>query len=555
MIRRLGLAVVALGALGASMAAAEDKPASVALPAAASGTSTSPPEATPSPAPAEIVLAPQAEALRKRLAALPDGNDDEERNERAALIAFYEARQFAPHWYSAPGGITSKGAAAKAEIERAADWGLDPRAYALPSISMPGAGAALAPDVLAEAETKFSVAVLLYGRHARGGRIIHPAKQLSSYLDRRPQLLKPQVILDGIAGAGEPDAYLRGLHPQHPQFERLRQKYLAASSRTHGRGKGSAGESAAAKRLLANMEQWRWMPAEMGPFYVWNNIPEFMQRVVKDGEVVQTHRIVAGETGKQTPIFSRPMRRITLKPTWIVPDSIKARELWPSLLRGGGLMREWALEIQSKEGARVDWRKIDWRKTNILDYDVVQPNGPKSVMGKVKFSFPNPHTVFMHDTLPRDKYMFNVARRTYSHGCMRVDQPIKLVEAILREDQGWTAERVAEALNSGPLNNEITLERRVPVHVSYFTAWVTDDGQLKMFPDVYGHEQRITLALEGKWERIKTGHDHLAPVAVDLNSAQRVASEDGSLDGVPARNGRSGNSGNGDLFRSVFGIF
>lgn len=104
------------------------------------------------------------------------------------------------------------------------------------------------------------------------------------------------------------------------------------------------------------------------------------------------------------------MRRITFKPTWIVPDSIKAREIWPSLLRGGGLMRQWDLEMRTKDGQLVDWRKLDWSKTNILEYDVLQPNGPKSVMGKVKFSFPNQHTVFMHDTLPRDKYMFGTSR-------------------------------------------------------------------------------------------------------------------------------------------------
>ena len=138
------------------------------------------------------------------------------------------------------------------------------------------------------------------------------------------------------------------------------------------------------------MEQWRWMPADMGELYVWNNIPEYTQRVVKGGAVLQTERIVAGEIGKQTPIFTRPMRRITFRPTWKVPESIKVRELWPSLLQGGGLMREWDLEIRTKDGQLVDWRKLDWTKTDIREYDVIQPNGPKSVMGKVKFSFPNP---------------------------------------------------------------------------------------------------------------------------------------------------------------------
>ena len=115
-------------------------------------------------------------------------------------------------------------------------------------------------------------------------------------------------------------------------------------------------------------------------------------------------------------------------------------------------MREWALEVHTKDGELVDWRKMDWTKTDIREYDVVQPNGPKSVMGKVKFSFPNQHTVFMHDTLPRDKYMFNAVQRTFSHGCMRVHNPTRLAEILLREDQGWDTARVAEAFSTGPLN-------------------------------------------------------------------------------------------------------
>jgi len=249
------------------------------------------------------------------------------------------------------------------------------------------------------------------------------------------------------------------------------------------------------------------------------------------------------------------MRRITFRPTWKVPESIKVRELWPSLLKGGGLMREWDLEIRTKDGQLVDWRKLDWTKTDIREYDVVQPNGPKSVMGKVKFSFPNQHTVFMHDTLQRDKYMFNAAQRTYSHGCMRVRNPIRLAEILLREDQGWDSARVAEAFNTGPLNNEVALERRIPVHTTYFTALVGDVGKLQTFPDIYGHERRIVQALEGKWDQIAKGRDHLAPVELNLASAaQRRSSEDGAGE-TPVRQPHGKGKGSSGLFESVFGAF
>ncbi|MFZ1107185.1 MAG: L,D-transpeptidase family protein, partial [Rhodomicrobium sp.] len=488
----------------------------------------------------------EAEALKQALSAVPAGSTDEERNERAALVSFYESRGYASLWVDARAAYTPKGSAAAGEIERAAEWGLDPRDFALPA----GAGEAASLESAAAAEVKTALAILKYARHARGGRIVNPSEQLSSYLDRRPQLLKPETILEAVAAADRPGQYLRGLHPAHPQFERLRQKYLALLE--HGKPRG-----AEARKLLANMEEWRWMPADMGDVYVWNNIPEYTQRVVKNGVVVRKERIVAGLLDKQTPVFTRPMRKIVFKPTWIVPDSIKVRELWPSLLRGGGLIREWKLEVQTKEGEPVDWRKVDWANADIRTYEVVQPYGSKSVMGKVKFSFPSQHTVFMHDAMERDKWMFKASQRTYSHGCMRVANPIGLAEIVLREDKGWDAARVRREVAAGPDNNEIAIEHRIPVHITYFTALVDDGGALHTFPDVYGHERRIALALEGKWGQIVKGRDHLAPVELNMaNAHPRHYAEDDAGDYPGWRRGGSRGApapSRGGFFSSLFG--
>ncbi len=464
-------------------------------------------EPSPKPLNAPAAAPAEAESLRKALSSLPAATGDEERNEHAALVSFYEARGFAPLWAAPQTGFTPKAAAIASEIERSRDWGLDPRDFPLPAGLDAESAAAPSPEDMAAAEVKISLAILKYGRYARGGRIIDPSEELSSYLDRRPQLLKPQAILEGIAATDQPDAYLHNLNPKHPQFERLRQKYLALVERNKA-------QSAEAKRLLANMEEWRWMPDDMGDLYVWNNIPEYTQRVMKDGVVVRKEAIVTGQTDKQTPIFSRPLRKITFKPTWIVPDSIKVRELLPNLVRGGSLMREWGLEVL-RDGEPIDWRKVNWAATDIRNFEVIQPNGPKSVMGKVKFSFPSQHTVFMHDALERDKWMFRVSKRTYSHGCMRVHNPIGLAEILLREDKGWDTAKTRESLNKGGNNNEIPVEHKIMIHMTYFTALVDDDGNLHTFPDVYGHERRITLALEGKWNQIVKGRNHLAPVELE----------------------------------------
>jgi L,D-transpeptidase YcbB len=267
------------------------------------------------------------------------------------------------------------------------------------------------------------------------------------------------------------------------------------------------------------MEQWRWMPSDLGQLYVWNNIPEYIQRVVDKGEIVNTERIVAGEIGKQTPIFSRSMRKIVFRPKWKVPESIKVREIWPSLLRGGGLLAQYGLEIETKDGKRVDPRAVNWAKEDIRNYEVIQPPGPKSVLGVVKFTFPNPHTVYMHDT--QDKHLFAASQRTYSHGCMRVKNPLRLAELLLGSDQGLDAAAIADFVKVGPLDNEVALQRKIPVHTTYFTALVSDDGKVTTFRDVYGHEKRIVQALEGRWTEIAKGRDHLAPVEPDMAAAVR----------------------------------
>ena len=137
--------------------------------------------------------------------------------------------------------------------------------------------------------------------------------------------------------------------------------------------------------------------------------------------------------------------------------------------------------------------------------------------------------------------MFNVSKRTYSHGCMRVHNPVELAEILLREDKGWDAPKTRANLNKGGNNNEIPIEHKIMVHMTYFTALVDDDGKLHTFPDVYGHERRITLALEGKWDQIVKGRDHLAPVELEEAnvSSRHYADDEGYEQPMPRRGSSS----------------
>jgi murein L,D-transpeptidase YcbB/YkuD len=453
-----------------------------------------------------------------------------QKSDRAALQQFYLARRNEPVWVT-PAGVTKAAESVIAEIGRADDWGLDASSFRLPSLR---SGMELTRDQQADAEVAISLALLEYARHARGGRVM--PLSLSPNLDRRPQLLDPQRVIEAAASAESPDAYLRSLHPQHPQFERLRQHYLALKRSqpvqveqvAERKGK-SGGKKQAAKAqpeptlraLLVNMEQWRWMPDDLGAFHVWVNIPEYTIRVVKNGAVVHTERVVVGRPATQTPIFSDEMEQVIFHPYWGVPDSIKKNEILPNLARGNlGVLERTGLRV-SYRGRDINPSTVDWTKADMRKFHVYQPPSANNALGIVKFRFPNKHDVYMHDT--PSKGLFNASTRAFSHGCMRVRDPVRLAELVLAEDRGWPASRVAAAVHRGPKDNQINLVARVPVHMTYFTVWVDDDGRLRTFADIYGHENRVAMGISGKAGEIRRERDKTQPVLEARRPPPRVA--------------------------------
>jgi murein L,D-transpeptidase YcbB/YkuD len=257
------------------------------------------------------------------------------------------------------------------------------------------------------------------------------------------------------------------------------------------------------RAVLINMERWRWLPHDLGAFYVAVNIPEFMLRVVKENESVYTTRVVVGKTDKQTPIFSNEMQEIVFGPFWNVPTSIKLEEIRPYLREeaawffgGGG----WNTSVFQRHGLRVKYAgreidpgAVDWSRIDIRNTEIYQPPGPGNVLGKVKFVFPNKHDVYMHDT--PQKYLFAQAVRAESHGCMRVQNPDQLAAILLKHDQGWSQARVASALEDG-YDHHVALQQKIPVYITYFTLRVNEDGSISTFGDLYGHDARMAAALK-----------------------------------------------------------
>ena len=262
------------------------------------------------------------------------------------------------------------------------------------------------------------------------------------------------------------------------------------------------GGSASIKTILLNMERWRWLPHDLGAFYVTVNIPEFSLRVVKDDETIHNTRVIVGKTHTQTPIFSNEMRTVVFGPYWHVPNSIKVDEIRPYLRQeaswffgGGG----WNTSVLQRHGLRVryggrevDPRMLDWNRVDMRSVELFQPPGPGNVLGQVKFMFPNKHDVYMHDT--NQKHLFARGARAESHGCMRVQNPDQLATIIMGYDQGWSRARVLSALNDS-YDRQVPLKEKIPVHITYFTAKINQDGSVSTYGDLYGHDARMAAAL------------------------------------------------------------
>jgi L,D-transpeptidase YcbB len=457
-----------------------------------------------------VAPGPALTAVRKNLSELSNRANVASANaeDLAAAAAFYAAHRGPLLWVT-ESGFSERGNSVIGEIRKADDWGLRARDFALPQLP---AGAA-SPEAAASAEIALTFAVLKYARYARGGRFSDPSG-ISKVLDYKPPVRRPRDVLDEIAASYAPDAYLRSLHPQHEQFDRLRRLFLklrgsdAAASTEPGRESGD--RAVVLARILVNMERWRWLPADLGAFYIWNNVPEFLTRVVRRGETIHTDRIVAGQPDWATPAFSADMKTIVFHPSWGVPDGIRRKELLPRLRdssQGGllslftgskssrALLDQYKLQV-SYQGRPIDPDQVDWSSANIGAYEFRQPPGPTNPLGTLKFMFPNKHDVYMHDTPASERDLFAKSYRGLSHGCMRVSDPLRLAVILLGQDKGWSEQQVQSLLSEGT-TREVALTTRVPVHMTYFTAVVDRQGNLQTFGDLYGLDARMGAILFG----------------------------------------------------------
>jgi len=250
------------------------------------------------------------------------------------------------------------------------------------------------------------------------------------------------------------------------------------------------------RQLVLNLERARWLPHELGRRHVLVNIAGYWTRLVEGSDTVLRMKAIVGKAYQQTPAFSDEIRYIELNPYWNVPRSIAANEIIPAVIEDPGYLERNHMQVLSgwdEDASVMDPASIDWQAMaqGRFPYRIRQKPGPQNALGQVKFMFPNEFSVYMHDTPARALFQREV--RTFSHGCIRLSRPFELAQHLLG-DQGWSAERIQQVLARGE-RTVVPLRRHVPVHVTYLTAWMHEDGRVQFRPDVYERNQRLARAL------------------------------------------------------------
>ena len=258
------------------------------------------------------------------------------------------------------------------------------------------------------------------------------------------------------------------------------------------------------RQVELNMERWRWLPDDFGPRYILVNIPSFKMKVFEDGKQVMESKVVVGRQERQTPTFTANMAYLVLSPKWYVPRSIAVKDKLPQLQRNPYALKGQKIRVYSSSGQEIDPGSINWKavSANNFRYQLRQDSGPRNALGGIKFMFPNPYNVYLHDTPSRE--LFSRDQRTYSSGCIRISNPLELADYLLKHDPKWNPSTIKTAANSGK-QRVVNLPQEVPVYLLYWTAWVDSDGLLHFRDDIYQRDEPMVRALfqEGK----KSGGD------------------------------------------------
>ena len=312
--------------------------------------------------------------------------------------------------------------------------------------------------------------------------------------------LRERLRLEGDLGpAGEPEAalYDEPLEQAVKKFQRRHGLTADGAVRARTRADLNVRVERRIEQLELNLERWRWLPKDLGRRYIIVNIANFELDVVDGDSVVLAMRVVVGRLYNRTPVLSDTVRYLVLNPYWHVPRDIAAGELLLKARHDRSYFARNKLRVFRNSGSdarEVDPKTVDWSAITpaAFPFRLRQDPGPLNALGRIKFMFLNKYNVYLHDTPARP--LFEETQRDFSHGCIRIQQPIGLAVYLLRQDPRWSRDSLQHALDDA-VDRTVPLPEPMPIHLLYWTAWADWDGTIQFRRDIHGRDAPLLKAL------------------------------------------------------------
>lgn len=360
----------------------------------------------------------------------------------------------------------------------------------------------------------------------RGGWPLVPAGKPLQEGDRDPRVA---ILRERLRASGELN------DDQSPDDPQRFDPVLGAALRTFQRRHGLAEDGvlggktltairvsaqAAAARVALNLERWRWLPDDLGRTHLWVNVPSYELQGFRDGEEVLSMRVVVGRRDWQTPLFEGTLTHFELNPSWHITRRIAGKELLPLLRKQPTALGRLGIRLLDGNGKPVDPSGVDWNAVGEqMPYRLVQGPGKRNPLGSVKFVLPNRYGISLHDSPSR--WAFEATDRRLSHGCIRVERPLDLIEFLLTVDDGNAARALEEWL-PWSATRKVMVSAPVPVRLVYFTAWVGEDGALQLREDVYGRDTQLR-SLDEKVAKLRRASAPAALATTKRSLDEKVA--------------------------------
>lgn len=247
------------------------------------------------------------------------------------------------------------------------------------------------------------------------------------------------------------------------------------------------------RQIEVNLERIRWLPECFPDYYMLINIPNFMLYLYDNDILVSEHKVIVGRTYRRTPVFHSTLQYLVFNPTWTIPPNILKNDILPEARKDSDYFRHRNIQVFDRGGSQLKIDGVYWEREKTYGYTYRQLPGVQNALGVVKFVLPNPYNVYLHDT--PGKRLFDRIQRTFSSGCIRVENPIEMAQYLLQDQPEWSSMKVDKIIREHQ-TQVVWFKRKPEVYLIYLTAWTDENGRLQFRKDIYSRDESIYKALK-----------------------------------------------------------